>query len=119
MSNFIDGQSLRSLRQARGWDQKTLARKAGVNPSVVSRVERGLQDNLKVSVLVAIAKTLDTPVDALLVTYRQAVPSEPVQELAVALSEVTALSAEHQRFMAALLRGGIAALREQGIDRSH
>jgi len=52
------------------------------------------------------------------VEYRQPSDSEPVHELAVALREVTTLSGEHQRFMAALLRGGVAALREQEEEPS-
>src|SRR5262245_12483214 len=59
MSDILDTQALRSLREAKGWDQQTLASAAGVDPSVVSRLERGLQVDLKASVLVGLAYALD------------------------------------------------------------
>lgn len=35
------GEALRRLRQARGWSQKELAQRAGLDPSVVSTIEAG------------------------------------------------------------------------------
>ena len=66
MSSFINAHALRERRKARGWDQLTLAREAGIDPSVVSRLERGLQADLRVSVLVALIRALDIPIEEIL-----------------------------------------------------
>lgn len=114
MSTLIDGQRLRTLRQARGWNQAALAHRAAVDPSIISRLERGLQENITVAVLVALAQALDVPVEALLTPYRQPAPAELVQELAVAVSELGSLSAEHQKLVAAILQGCLSALLGKG-----
>lgn len=66
MSALINVDMLRSLRELRGWDQQALATQADVDRSVISRIERGSQRDLKVSVLVALARALEVPVDRLL-----------------------------------------------------
>lgn len=110
MSGVVDGNAIRSIREARGWDQQTLARAAGVNPSVVSRLERGLQDDLKASVLVAIAQALSVPTDHLLQSaYRQDLP-EVTPELAETMAELSALPPAQQRQVLALLRAYLSTL---------
>ena len=115
MSLVVDGQHLRALRQARGWDQRRLAHQAGVSPPVVSRLERGLQGDVNASVLVALARSLDTSVDALLVEYREPTPTEPIQELALVVSQLPSLSKDHQRLVAAILRACLSALANRPI----
>jgi transcriptional regulator with XRE-family HTH domain len=57
---------LRSLRQARGWTIDELARRSNVGPSTISRLETG-DRRLAIDHLAALARALDTTVDALLV----------------------------------------------------
>jgi transcriptional regulator with XRE-family HTH domain len=112
MSDVINPQVLRALREARGWDQQTLAATAGVDPSVVSRLERGLQLDLKASVLVALARALDSQVDALLdVPYHQGRPAF-IAELTAALSRLADLSPAHQRQVAAIVQTYMSTLPE-------
>lgn len=111
MSDVIDVQVLRALREAKGWDQLTLARAAGIDPSVISRLERGTQLDLRASVLVGIARALHTSVDSLLA------PSQPqgspiALELAAVVAELDQLSESHQRHIAAILRAYLTALPE-------
>lgn len=109
MSDVIDVQVLRALREARGWDQLTLARAAGIDPSVISRLERGTQLDLRASVLVGIARALHIPVDALLAPT-QPRPSTAALELAAVVAELDQLSESHQRHVAAILRAYLTAL---------
>lgn len=112
MSDIIDPQVMRSLREARGWDQLTLATAADVDPSVVSRLERGLQQDLMASVLVALAHALDTPVDALLIASAQHAPPPLGAELTAAITELAALPASQQRQVAAIVRAYVSAMPE-------
>jgi transcriptional regulator with XRE-family HTH domain len=108
MVSIISGAKLKSLRQMRGLDRKALARAAGVDPSVVSRLERGLQQDVRGSVLVGIAGALDVPVDALLVVSREAAPSIMLPELVATMSELAHLPEDRQRQVAALLQAYLA-----------
>jgi transcriptional regulator with XRE-family HTH domain len=112
MSDVIDNQVLRSLREAKGWEQQTLATTAGVDPSVISRLERGLQIDLKASVLVALAHALDIPVDSLLAAPYQQVVTDLAPELVAAIAALASLPQPQQRHVAALLRTYISAMRE-------
>ena len=119
MGAVIDGQTLRAMREARGWNQSTLARTAGIHPSVISRIERGMQDNLDADVLVALARSLQAPVDALLVT-----PDKPgehgrgrlMRELAAEVAVLAELSDTQQRQVAAIVRAYRATLPGNGED---
>jgi len=110
MSGVVDGDAIRSMREARGWDQLTLAQAAGVNPSVVSRLERGLQDDLKASVLVAIARAFSVPIDSLLRSAHRQVSPDVTPELAEIVAELARLPPAHQKQVVALLRGYLSAL---------
>ena len=112
MSDVIDPQVLRSLREARGWDQLTLATAAGVDPSVVSRLERGVQLDLYASVLIALAHALQTPVDSLLVASAQHAPPAVIAELTAVVGELASLSEAQQRQVAAIVRGYLSAMPE-------
>lgn len=101
---------LRSLREGRGWDQLTLARQAGIDPSVVSRLERGLQDDMRVSVLVALSRALQVSTDHLLV---EPVASPALSaELTGAVAALAELAPAQQRQVAALLMAYVATLPE-------
>ncbi len=110
MSDVINVQALRSMREAKGWDQLTLARAAGVDPSVISRLERGIQVDFRASVLVALARALQTSVDSLLVTPHEQTQSAVVLELAVVYAELAQLPPAQQRQIAAILRAYLSAL---------
>lgn len=59
------GRRIRELRQQKGWSQSAFASMCGIDPSYVSRVERG-EMNLPCSALRIIASTLDMSVFSLL-----------------------------------------------------
>ncbi len=109
MEPVIDGAALRRLREVRGWDQSALARRAGISQSVVSRLERGLQDNLDAAVLIALARTLGIAVDALLVASTQPDQAPLVGELAVIVPELARLPEGDQRRVAAILQAYVQA----------
>lgn len=106
---LLNPQTLRVLREGKGWDQKTLAQAAGVDPSVISRLERGLQDDLRASVLVALADALVVPVDALLGRLQE---HKVITELAATMVELERLPDAHQRQVAAMLRAYLTAMPE-------
>lgn len=94
----------------RGGDQRTLAREARVAPSVVSRLERGLQDDLNASVLVSLAHSLGTSVEALLTNGAQIGPPGLVTELTVMLDGLSRLPPMYQRQVAAMLQGYMSSI---------
>ena len=110
MNDVIDPQVLRALREARQWDQQTLAATAGVDPSVVSRLERGLQQDLRASVLVALARALQSPVDALLVAEDHQNQPVFIAELTAAMQGMADLSPAHQRQLAAIVQSYLATM---------
>ena len=54
----MDGSKVRAYRQALGWPASELARRCGMNPSVISRIEAGLVHNTSVETLCRIARAL-------------------------------------------------------------
>jgi ribosome-binding protein aMBF1 (putative translation factor) len=58
---FALGEVIRKAREARGWTQKQLARKAGTSQSYISRIEDADYDRLMIATLDKLAKTLDLP----------------------------------------------------------
>ena len=58
------GARVRTLRQARGWSQETLAAEAGLHRTYISSVERG-QRNLALDNIHALADALGVPAAAL------------------------------------------------------
>jgi len=59
------GEWIRALRVRKGWDQKTLADKAGLNPTHISDIERGAHDPSS-KTLRKLARALGVPVATLL-----------------------------------------------------
>jgi transcriptional regulator with XRE-family HTH domain len=110
----INVEMLRSLREVRGWDQRTLAKHAGVDRSIISRLERGTQQDLKVSILVAIARALDVATDTLLIAPEaEGAGQAPLTaELSAAVNALSPLSQAHQRQIAAVLRGYLSTMPE-------
>ena len=111
MDEVIDSEMLRKRREAKGWDQLTLAHIAQIHPSVISRLERGLQTDLKASVLIALANALEITVDTLLPissNHRQHSSLSP--ELEAIVEEIGHLPASQQRHIAAILRGYLSGL---------
>ena len=112
MPALINGQVLRAAREAKGWNQQTLAQRAGVNKSVVSRLEREMQDDLKVSVLVALATALEiSPENLLVLPLREAHTLIP--QIAALLPSVAALPEIPQRYIAGMIQGCLAVATDE------
>lgn len=109
MDPVINAASLRALRELRGYDQRELARRAGISQSIISRLERGLQANLDAAVLIALARALGIGVEAMLATPTQPQQIPLVSELAVMMPELGRLPDVDQRRVAALLRAYLLA----------
>jgi transcriptional regulator with XRE-family HTH domain len=107
---IINTHVLRSLREARGWDQQQLSTESGVNQSVISRLERGLQIDLKVSVLLALSRALQTPIERLLLAPYQPSPPVLTAELGDIVQRLGHLSAAHQHQVTLMLRGYMAGM---------
>lgn len=60
------GARVRRLRAERGWSQRTLAERAGVDQSLISKLETGYQDGVLLSTVVKIADALGTSMDGLM-----------------------------------------------------
>jgi transcriptional regulator with XRE-family HTH domain len=108
----VNGKKIAELRKLRSWNQKTLAAKAQVVPSVISRIEMGLQDDFKVSVVAAVASALETSVDSLLNHAYQPNTGEIVVELQEAIVELSHTPKHIQRQAAGIIRGYLATLSE-------
>jgi transcriptional regulator with XRE-family HTH domain len=59
------GERIRRLRIKKGWTQHAFAQMCGIDPSYISRIERG-KSNLSCSILATIARKLGTSVFSLL-----------------------------------------------------
>lgn len=99
----INGEKILELRKARGWEQQDLADSANVARSVISRMERAIQFNFQVSVLVSIATTLGVSTDSLLLPEYQQVPPPLVPELQSAVSQLSELTPSIQKLAASVL----------------
>ena len=110
MNRIINAHILRISREAKGWDQRTLAQMAGVNPSVISRLERELQTDLKASVLISLAQALEISLDTLVKTSVHFPESSSIPNLGALLAEVEKLPSIYQRQIAALLYGYLMTL---------
>lgn len=62
MKNALDGKRIAELRRNLGWEQQHLAEAAGVTASVISHLERNIQPDFKLSVVIAVAKALNVTI---------------------------------------------------------
>jgi transcriptional regulator with XRE-family HTH domain len=108
---MISGETLRTLRETKGWDQQTFAQHAGVDASVVSRLERGLQTDLKVSVLIRLAQALEVSLDALVANSTNP-PPKLIGELEILLPPLQQISPANQRQIAAVIRSYLETIPE-------
>jgi len=93
------------LRKQKGWDQQTLAKEAGIDPSLISRLERGLQEDFKLSVIIALSKALGVSIDMLLEVQHQVI--EPILDPEL-IAIINLIGQKPQRIhlqAAAILRG--------------
>jgi len=113
--NLLNNEKITELRKQRGWDQYELAKAADVTPSVISRMERGLQEDFKLSVIVAVAKALGTTVDVLLLPYSEPTAEIPplLPKLANTIALLSQRPAKIQQHAAGILNGYLAALDEE------
>jgi transcriptional regulator with XRE-family HTH domain len=111
---LFNGPLMRHLRERKGWDQQTLASEAHVHPSVISRLERGSQQDVRLSVVAAIAATLEVSIDDLVREGRQHQSLEPssplIAELEILIRELGDKPIEVQRQIAGMIRGFLSAL---------
>ena len=107
--SILNKEMIQMLRENKGWDQTALASAAGIHRSIISRIERGLQDDLRLSIAMAIAKALGVPVDALL--GDKTVPEQKLStELEALTLQLMHLPEEIQSQAAGILRGYLNTL---------
>ena len=71
------GTKLKALREARGWSQHELSRRARVRQALLSELESGKKEDTTGSVLRRLARALYVSVDYLLSTYNGTVDPSP------------------------------------------
>jgi len=109
MESIIDIDRLIAIRGAKGWDQKQLADAASVDKSVISRLERRLQTDCRLSVLLAIAVALEVPIERLV---QQNVMSKDLlsPELEANLERLKNQSLKNQKHAALILNAFLDGL---------
>ena len=112
MRELIDVEMLRALRTARGLSQGALAALAGVDRTVVARLERGGQRDVRLSVLLGLAGALCVSIEKLVVLPRPADSPSPhlSQDLAAAVATLDTLAPESQRQIAAIIHAYLTTL---------
>ncbi len=113
MVALLDGSRIAKLRKQKGWEQRQLASIAQVDPSVISRLERGIQEDFKLSIVISVASALEVSVDALLSTSLLPKSGQLVAELQSVFKEVGELPIPIQRQIAGMIRGFLSALRDE------
>lgn len=112
---MINIAALRHYREQKHWSQRDLARVAKVDASIVSRLERGLQDDMTVGVLVALSDALDIPPAALLppiVEDDSPRSATLTAEMADVVRLVAFLPPRFQNHLAATIRGYVAGIKD-------
>lgn len=109
---YLNRQKLKQLRELRGWDQKHLALCADVDASVISRLERGLQNDVRLSVVIAITQALGVAITDILDEEFQSLEREFSPALMIALAELNTLSTIHQTHISNIILAYIASIRE-------
>lgn len=107
--NWIDGEKVAALRKQQGLDQLGLAEAADVAQSVISRMERGMQSDYKLSVIVAIARVLGVTVDSLLLQSEAIDRLDP--EFQAVINILESRNKQTQRLAARIIKGML-----EGVD---
>ncbi len=117
MSELIDVAMLRTLRKARGLSQEALAKLAGIDRTVVARVERGGQEDIRLSVLLGLARALDVSVEKLVKAPQtdSGQPPQLVQELAAAVASLDTLAPEFQLQLAAIINAYLSTRPDRAV----
>jgi transcriptional regulator with XRE-family HTH domain len=111
VAGLINGDKIALLRKEKGWDQRKLAAEAHVDPSVVSRLERNLQDDCMLSIVNRIASVLDVSIDELLNRGYQPGTVDLDSELQAVISILARQTPIIQQQAAGILRGYISTLK--------
>lgn len=108
--SLLDSATIKRLREQRGWEQRDLAIAAGVNPSVISRLERDLQSDFKLSVIISISKALGVSVDVLLDPTHRSEALDYDAQLQAQLNRLQQQSRKTQVLIAGMIDGYLTAL---------
>lgn len=68
----MNGKKLKALRQARGWTQAELARRAHLPAAHISQIESGTKNNLTWNTLAGLATALELSIDQLVARLSEA-----------------------------------------------
>lgn len=101
----INGDKILELRKARGWEQQDLADAANVARSVISRMERNIQSDFQVSVLISVASAFGVSTDSLLMPEYQQEQPTIAPELQSAVSQLSERPTAVQKLAASVLTG--------------
>lgn len=112
MVGWVNGDKIAELRRQQGLGLRELALKAQVDHSVISRLERNLQQDCMLSVIVAIALALGVAVDDLLRHGQQATNRKLTPEFQAIINELAEQPPKIQRQSAGILRGYLLTLDE-------
>jgi len=114
VSNWIDGNKIAALRKQKQMDQTELANQAGIAQSVISRMERNMQVDYKLSVVIVVANVLGVGIDDLLASDAKLSNEDNIEpELKSILKELPTLDAKSQRIVAKTMKTLIDALADK------
>lgn len=111
--SLLDTSLITRLRKQKGWEQKDLAAAANVNPAVISRLEKGLQNDFKISVIAAVAVALDVPVDNLLIDVYRVTEPNLSPELQSATTNLAKHSFQVQKRIASMIEAYLLSLESE------
>lgn len=118
MTRLIEGAKIIALREAKQLTQQQLSQLSGVNGSVISRLERNMQTDFKLSVIANLAKALETTIDELMVEAPQADVREFEPELKAALQVLRRQSPFAQKQLASIIMAYISTSTQSSSDES-
>jgi transcriptional regulator with XRE-family HTH domain len=110
--HVVNGSAIVKLRNQKGMDQKTLAEKAGIHASVLSRLERNLQTDFHISVVVQIADVLEVTVDSLINRDYSPEQGEPHPDWQMIIQQMQNQPLKIQKQAAAIMQGYLSSLEE-------
>lgn len=112
MSSLIDPTRVKVLRKARGWNQIDLSKHSKVDKSIISRIERGFQADYRVSVVVKLAKSLNVPVDSLIVSEEPRETEEMIPEVADMIYQLKKHDIKVQHQVVTITRAFLSTIEE-------